>query len=107
MHVFSSSANFILDSPLQLYITSISAAAFYNDTEVGTIDWNYPFMVDKGESTTPKLPVNWNTDALGAVKDAIGGTLRLDAEADVGIKIGKWHEQVWYHGKGIGAKIRL
>ena len=107
MHVFSSSANFILLSPVELYITSISASAFYNGTEVGTIDWTYPFLVEKGLSTTPKLPVNWNADALEAVRDAIGGTLRLDAKADVGVRVGRWQEKVWYEGSGIGAKIRL
>ena len=107
MHVFSSSANFVLVSPVELYITSISAAAIYNGTEVGTIDWTYPFIVGKGESTTPKLPVNWNADALNVVRDAVGGTLLLDAKADVGVKIGRWQEILWYEGSGIGAKIRL
>lgn len=81
--------------------------AYYNGTEVGTIDWDYPFLVEKGESLTPRLPLNWNSDALNAVKDAIGGILKLNARANVGVKIGKWQETVWYEGSGIGAKVRL
>jgi hypothetical protein len=96
-----------LVSPFELSITNINAAAYYNGTEVGTIEWTYPFLVHKGESMTPKLPVDWNPDALNAVRDALGGILKLDARADVTIRIGKWHETVWYEGSGIGAKIRL
>ena len=42
-----------------------------------------------------------------AVKKALGGRLKLKAEADVGVRIGEWGERIWYKGKGIGAKIRL
>jgi len=107
MHLMSSTANFVLVSPVSLYITSIAAVAYYNGTEVGTIDWDYPFAIDEGETTTPKLPVEWKVEGLGAVRDALGGTLKLDAKADVGVKIGEWQEKVWYEGEGIGAKIRL
>jgi len=104
----SSTATFILISPVSLYITSIAAVAFYNQTEVGTIDWDYPFAVGEGESITPKLPVVWKVgEGLGAVRDALGGTLKLDAKADVGVKIGVWHKKLWYEGSGIGANIRL
>jgi len=107
MHVLSSTATFVLVSPVALYITSIAAAAYYNGTEVGTIDWGYPFALDSGENVTPRLPVNWGSDALGTIRDALGGTLKLDARADVGVRIGDWNEQIWYEGRGLGAKIRL
>ena len=41
------------------------------------------------------------------MRDALGGTLKLDAEADVGVRIGTWHEKVWFKGGGIGASVRL
>ena len=85
---------------------SINATALYNGTEVGTIDWDYPFDVIAGASETPKLPVVWNYDS-GAVRDALGGTLKLDAVADVDVKISRWEEMIHYEGGGIGAKIRL
>lgn len=107
MHVFSSTATFLLISPLALYITSIDASAYYNGTEVGTIDWDYPFAVEVGENTTPRLPVVWGSDALGTIRDALGGTLKLDAKATVGVRIGAWNERVWYEGTGLGAKIRI
>jgi hypothetical protein len=107
MHVVSSTATFVLISPVSMYITMIAATAFYNGTEVGTINWNYPFAIEEGESMTPKLPVVWKVEGLGAVRDALGGTLKLDAKADVGVRIGKWQQIVWYEGGGIGAKIRL
>jgi len=113
MHLISSTATFILLSPLQheiLYITSISATAYYNHTEpVGTIDHGYQFAVPPGASQTPKLPVEWSLGGAGynAVRDALGGTLKLYAEADVGVRVGEWQEKVWFKGGGIGASIRL
>lgn len=113
MHLISSTATFTLLSPLPhttIYITSISATAFYNHTEpVGTIDYAYQLAVPPGASQTPKLPVVWDLSGTGysAVRDALGGTLKLDAEADVGVRIGAWHENIWFKGGGIGASIRL
>lgn len=113
MHIISSRATFVLLSPLPtttLFITSIDATAYYNHTEVvGTIEYNYPFAVPPGASTTPKLPVAWTLGGAGydAVRDALGGELKLDATADVGVRIGLWEEMVWYVGSGIGAKVRL
>lgn len=107
MHILSSTATFVLVSPFALYITSISAHAYYNGSEIGTIDWQYPFAIEQGENVTPRLPVEWGGNALGTIRDALGGTLKVDAKADVGVKIGSWQEQIWYEGKGLGAKIRL
>ena len=113
MHLFTSTATFTLISPLPkttLLITSVNATAFYNHTEiVGTIDYSYPFKVPPGASMTPRLPVDWTLGGAGynAVRDALGGELKLDAKADVGIKIGEWAQMVWYEGSGIGAKVRL
>ena len=106
MHIISSTAVFLLASPFALSITSISATASHNGTEVGTIDYPYPFNVKAGENTTPRLPVVWSLDG-GTARDALGGTLKMDAIANVGVKIGLWEEQVRYEGHGIGAKIRL
>lgn len=112
-HLFSSTAQFTLLSPLQyssIYIEDINATAFYNHSEpVGHIIHNLPFKVPPGTSLSPKLPVDWSLDSVGyeAVKNALGGTLKLDAKATVGIRLGQWSETVWYVGSGIGAHIRL
>ena len=60
-------------------------------------------------SISPRLPVNWDLTGVGyqAVKDAIGGRLKLDAKADVGIRIGEWEQRLWVVGRGIGAGIRI
>lgn len=106
MHLITSTATFVLISPVALSITWISAVAIYNGTEVGTIDYEYPFDLPAGSSTTPKLPVEWTINN-GVVRDALGGTLKLDAKADVGVRIGNWEKMVWFEGGGIGAKVRL
>ena len=106
MHIISSTAVFILSSPFALSVMSIKATASHNGTEIGTIAYPYPFDVKAGDNTTPRLPVQWGLDGDTA-RDAIGGTLKLDAIADVGVRIGLWQEQVRYEGHGIGAKIRL
>lgn len=112
-HLLSSSATFTLISPLQystIYIETINATAFYNHTEpVGKIVYDLPFKVPPGSSESPRLPVDWSFDSVGydAVKNALGGTLKLDASGVVGIRLGEWRETVWYKGKGIGAKVSL
>ena len=128
MHLITSSATFTLLSPLRhstIFIESINATAFYpnEDTgddggveweEVGTIDYDLPFAVapvdqDGNGITTPRLPVDWSLGSVGyeAVKKALGGTLRLAAEAEVGVRLGRWREVVWFKGRGIGARVRL
>ncbi|KAF2665648.1 hypothetical protein BT63DRAFT_70898 [Microthyrium microscopicum] len=112
MHLFTSTAEFTLSSPLShttIYITSINATAFYDDEPIGTIISDLPLAVPPGVSLTPRLPVDWSLGSVGyeAVKRALGGTLKVRASAVVGIRIGEWEESVWYEGKGIGAKVRL
>jgi len=112
MHLLSSTAEFVLHSPLSetvIYITDINATAFYKDDEVGSIIYNIPFSVSPGVSSSPKLPVDWSLGSVGyeAVRKALGGQLKLRAEAIVGIRIGEWEETIWYKGNGIGAKVRL
>lgn len=112
MHLFSSTANFVLLSPLSkntLYITKINATAFYKEDDVGRIEYELPFAVPPGASTTPRLPVDWSLGSVGyeAVRKAIGGELRLSAKAEVGIRIGSYDVGVWFRGGGIGAKVRL
>ena len=107
MHILSSTATFTLSSPFTLTVSSIAAKAFHNGTKIGTIDYEYPFEVQKGDTESPRLPVDWNLDDHSIVRDALGGTLKLDAKAEVGVQIGHWKEKIWYEGHGIGAKIRL
>ncbi|KAI5466882.1 hypothetical protein BGZ63DRAFT_346794 [Mariannaea sp. PMI_226] len=112
-HIFSSSATFELVSPLlfnTLHIVDVNATAYYNHTEpVGQIIDHREFPVPPGRSETPRLPVQWSPDHVGydKLKRALGGKLKLDAIADVTLRLGNWIETVHYTGKGIGAKISL
>jgi hypothetical protein len=112
-HLLSSTAQFTLLSPLKystLYIEKINATALYNHTEaVGHIDYDYPLKVPPGSSITPKLPVQWSLDSVGydALKNALGGDLKLDATGTVAIRLGHWKETIWYFGSGIGASVRF
>jgi hypothetical protein len=112
MHLFSSTASFILLSPLTtstMYITRINATAFYKEDDVGRILYELPFAVPPGLSETPRLPVDWDLGSVGyeAVRKALGGELKLSARADVGIRIGMYGVEVWFLGGGIGAKVRI
>lgn len=42
-----------------------------------------------------------------ALKQALGGRLKVDARAEVGIKVGRWEEEVWFEGRGVGARVRI
>lgn len=110
-HLFSSTATFTLLSPLKystIFIDNINATALYNHTEpVGKIDYDLPFKVPPGSSLSPKLPVDWSLDSVGyeKLREALGGSLKLDARGTVGIRLGAWTETVWYAGSGIGARV--
>ncbi|KAI1863988.1 uncharacterized protein JN550_009267 [Neoarthrinium moseri] len=112
-HFFSSTATFTLVSPLHyntLYVDYVNATALYNHSHpVGRILHHYPFQAPPGKSQTPRLPVEWSVGSVGydAVRKAIGGKLKLDARAEVDIRLGNWKERLWYEGKGIGASIQL
>jgi hypothetical protein len=112
-HILSSTAQFTLVSPFThnvLYIDHVNATAFYNHTDpVGRIEYNYPIACPPGASQTPKLPVDWSIGEGGyeKLKNALGGKLKLDANATVGVRLGAWTETIWYVGKGIGASVRL
>lgn len=63
-----------------------------------------------GVSESPALPVEWDIGSVGfgAVREAVGGRLRLDAEATVEVGVGEWRSgEVWFRGRGIGAGVRL
>ena len=113
MHLWSSTATFTLLSPLHdntIYLTHINATAIYNHTDpVGNILYNLPFAVPPGISKSPRLPVDWSIGGVGydAVRDALGGTLKLDARAQVGIRIGRYVDRIWFEGHGIGAHIKI
>ncbi|KAF1960209.1 hypothetical protein CC80DRAFT_405150 [Byssothecium circinans] len=112
MHIISSTALFTLASPFNsttLYITNLNATAYHDGHPSGKILYELPFAVPPGLSETPRLPVDWSLGSIGydAIKKALGGTLKLSAYADVGIRIGSWTEQVWFQGGNIGANVRL
>lgn len=113
LHLFSSTAEFTLFSPLpntSMFITCINATAFYDKTErVGKIVSNLPFEVPPGISRTPRLPVDLELSGVGyeAVKKALGGSLKMDAVATVGVQIQQYTDVVVYRGEGIGAKVRI
>lgn len=71
--------------------------------------YEYPFEVPPGASTSPRLPVDWDLGSVGyeAVKQALGGRLKLDASADVGFGVGRWRQMVWFRGRGVGARVVL
>jgi hypothetical protein len=112
-HVFSSTATFTLLSPFKfntLFVDHVNATAYYNHTEpVGVIVYDLPFACPPGATQTPKLPVEWSlgSDGYEKMRQALGGTLKLDAKATVGVRMGSWTETIWYEGRGIGASIRL
>ncbi|PHH65118.1 hypothetical protein CDD81_3249 [Ophiocordyceps australis] len=113
-HLLSSTASFMLASPLKhdtLHIERINATAYYNHTEpIGQIvDTDQPFDAPPGLSQTPRLHVDWSPSrvGLGKLREAIGGSLKLDARANVTVRLGSWVEEFGFEGGGIGARVSL
>ena len=114
LHLLTSTATFVLISPLphnEVIIERINATASYEGHDVGRILSDEPFAVPGGRegTLTPRLPVAWSADGVGfgAVRRALGGTLEVDARAEVGVRVGALRVGVWFRGRGIGAKVRL
>ncbi|KAH6639418.1 hypothetical protein C7974DRAFT_421982 [Boeremia exigua] len=112
MHIISSTALFTLFSPFKtttMYLTSLNATAYYEGHDAGKILYDLPFAVPPGLSESPRLPVDWSFGSLGyeAIRKALGGQLKLNAFAIVGVRIGQWRETIWYKGGKIGANVRL
>jgi len=113
MHLVSSTANFVLISPLRyttLYITFIDAVALYKGDEAGQLHYEKVFAIPPYTPTlSPSMPVTWKLGSVGydAIKNAVGGKLKLSTKATIGILVGDWYERIWFEGDGIGARIRL
>lgn len=112
MHLLSSHLTLTLLSPLHvpLLITSLNASAYLHNTSIllGQIFYDSPFSIPPGVSQSPRLPVQWSLDDVGydTVKKALGGKLRVRAEAEVGVGVGEWREVVMYEGRGVGVTVR-
>lgn len=112
MHLLTSTAIFTLSSPLTtttLFITYLNATAYHEGNPAGKILYELPFAVPPGISDTPRLPVDWSLGSVGydAIRKALGGQLKLSAMAEVGVRIGRWNQRIWFKGKAIGANVRL
>ncbi|KAI3126357.1 hypothetical protein DTO027I6_7032 [Penicillium roqueforti] len=112
-YLWSSTAEFTLSSPLtesNVLITSIDATAFYEENEpIGRINNRDPFAVPPGISKSPRLPVDLDMGGVGydALRKALGQSLEMDAVAKVGVLIGNYMDIIFYHGKGISARVRF
>jgi len=113
MHLLSSTATFTFASPFRhstMFLTHVNATAFYNHTQpIGIINYDLPIAIPPGSSQSPRLPVDWSLDGVGygAVKKALGGTLKLDAKAIAGCRIGQWEQTLWVEAHGIGSHVKL
>ncbi|OLL22552.1 hypothetical protein NEOLI_000755 [Neolecta irregularis DAH-3] len=112
-HLLTSSATFGFHNPFQttpIMIKEIDGTAYYNGSITGTMQYDLPFAIDPGTiSESPKLPVKWASDSIGyrAIRDALGGTLKLDGQAVVNISIGKFSLQLNITAASIDSHIRI
>ena len=112
-HLLTSTATFTILSPLHdnsIWVQHLNATAFYNLTNpVGVIQYDKEWEIPPGISESPLLPVDWSLDSVGysAIRDALGGRLKLAARANATIRVDKWIQSVWIEGRGIGAHIRI
>ncbi|CAK3867202.1 Ribonucleoside-diphosphate reductase large chain [Lecanosticta acicola] len=89
MHLLSSSATFLLLSPLKhstLYIEGLHAVAMYKGDEVGVIQYDEPFGVPPVSETpdqegylTDPLPVDWSFGSIGSERTIITNANSLRA----------------------------
>lgn len=106
MHLLSSHLTLTLLFPLhvRLLITSLNARAYLHQhfpSSLGKYSIIPPFSIPPGVSQSPRLPVEWSPDDVGydTVKKALGGNLKVRAEAEVGVGVGGWRDM---RGEGWG-----
>ena len=118
MHVFSSTATFLLHNPFPktpITIYNLSGEAIYNDTKLGSVCYDKAWKVLAGREAgkggvtlSPRLPVGWRlgSAAFRAMLDALGKDLRIDARANATVGVGKWRGRIRFEGGGLRAGIR-
>ncbi|KAF8418538.1 hypothetical protein EV426DRAFT_568186 [Tirmania nivea] len=119
MHIFSSSATFLLYNPFPktpITIYDLNGKAFYNCSKLGSVcydgEWEILAGREAGEgglSLSPRLPVKWvfGGAAYSAMVDALGGPLRIDTSANATVGVGEWRGRVQFEGGGLKVGIRL
>jgi hypothetical protein len=116
MHVFSSSADFTIKNPLPhngILMHVLDGEAVYEGQTLGTINYTNKFLIKpgkKGVTHTPRLPVDWSLDSVGydAMWAALGGDLKLHAQAWTRLSIGNCMLKVFYNGsEPIAAHVRM
>lgn len=119
LHFMSSTASFLLHNPFPMTpirIFSVSGTAMYNDSELGTIEYDDTWELlagsaagEGGLSVSPRMPVylHMRRAAYKALKDALGKRLRIDAFARAEVGVGDWRGCVDFVGGGLRAKVRL
>ncbi len=52
--------------------------------------------------------MRWSLDDVGygTVKKALGGQLKIEAKAVIGVQVGVWMEEVEFVGRGVGVRVR-
>ena len=93
-----------------ILVTSIDAAAFYGaEHAIGTINYMKPIKVPPGISQTPQIPLELDLAGVGydAVRRALGRSLKIDAVAKLGVKVGQYTDVFMYYGTGISANVRM
>ena len=115
MFLFSSTAEFSVKNPLPhngIIIQTVDGVAMYNGSTIGTITYENKFLVKPGKeggTITPRLPVNWSLGDVGyeVMRKALGGELKLHAEAKCRLSIGNLGMDVFYNGSDpISAHVR-
>ena len=92
-------------------INSLDANATYDGDIIGSITeprFNFEVQAGReGDTTTDRIPVEVGSVGYDVIRRALGGELEVDAVADVVATVGKWRGRIHYHGRGVGAKVRL
>ena len=90
----------------------LNGSALYNGSTLATINYRNRFLINpgnKGGTLTPRLPVEWSMGSVGyeAMRKALGGQLKIHAQAMTKISIGNMVMEVFYNAsEPLGVHIR-
>jgi len=116
VHAVLSTADFLIRNPLphdSIIINTLDGVAIYNGSTLGTINYESKFLISpgkRGSTLTPRFPVEWSLGGVGyeVMKKAIGGQLKIYAQAHCKLSIGNLRMEVLYNGSDpVGAHVRF
>lgn len=110
-HLLTSEIELTVFNPVsnaEIIAELVLCRATYEGQLLATMDRLELMVIPPGIYKTPRLPIKVS-QGIGSdiLRRALNGDLQIEAEAELKVRIDKFHMELLCHGHGLGAKVRL